>query len=137
MSGDHGKLGAGKHLLRLPQKLIPGHVGQHSIDKDDVRGIRFQVGKSGFGAFSFRNIEADGLSNGHTQAADTLFVVNDQKSDAKIIRHCGVPITFFTTSISCEIRNGFSTHGAPVLISVCAVSSFTMSPVMKTSFETS
>src|SRR6266566_2316649 len=119
------------------EKLQTRHLRHDQIGQDDVGSLLLQQCECRFSVAGFDAREAQALRYSHAKAADTFFVVHHQKSDFQMFGHCGFPIVCSTTEINCCTLNGFSTHGAPVLCRVAAVSSFAMSPVMKTRREES
>ena len=119
MAGHERNLGARQKLFYLFQKLQPRHVRHHHVAEDHVHRLLFEKCQRRFPAFGFQADEAERLADGHAEFADTLLVVDDQQSNAKIfftagVIHSAFPKVFETTSINCCTRKGFSTQGAPV-----------------------
>src|SRR5580704_4488227 len=83
-----------------------------------------------FGRLGFGANKVETLADGHAQAADALFIVHDQKAEARFVPH-GLPIVFSTASRNSRTRNGFSTHGVPSCCKSRIVSALAVSPVMK------
>ena len=55
------------------------HVGENHVDR-----LLFQQGQRGLAAFGFQTDKTQGLADRDAELADTLLVVDDQQTDAKI-----------------------------------------------------
>src|SRR5580704_15053613 len=133
VAGHDRDFGAGQHLFHFFEELDARHVGHHHVGQDYVRGLFLEQGEGGFATGGFEADETKSLPYGYAQAADALFVVDYQQSDAKVFTHSAFPMVFSTTEMNCCTRNGFSTQGAPVRRRVSTVCSLATSPVMNTS----
>src|SRR5580692_1546479 len=101
-------------------------------------GLLFQKCQGGLAALGFEADEPQRLTDCRAKFTDSLLIIHDQQTNAEIfftscVIHSTFPNVFEITSMNCWTRNGFSTQGAPVSRKVATVSSFAMSPVMKTS----
>src|SRR6266568_750254 len=137
MTSHDCDLSAREYFFNFLEKLQTGHLRHDQIGQDNVGSLLLQQRERRFSVAGFQAGEAQALGYSDAEAADTFFIVHHQKSDFQRFGHCGFPIVCSTTEINCCTLKGFSTQGAPVLCRVAAVSSFAMSPVMKTKREES
>src|SRR5713226_8947977 len=137
MAGHHCDFSPRNDFFYSLEKLQPRHLRHDQIGQDNVGRLFLQQCERRFSVAGFQAREAQALRYGHAEPPDTFLVVHHQKSDFQMFGHRGFPIVCSTTEINCCTLKGFSTQGTPVLCRVAAVSSFAMSPVMKTRREES
>ena len=103
MSGHDRDLDAGKGFLDLFEKLQSGHAGHDHVGQDHVDGLLLvEHGQGRIAAFGLQTGKAQRLADGHAEAADGLFVVHDQQTNAEIFAHnTALPIVFSTTAMNC------------------------------------
>src|SRR5205807_6867512 len=115
--------GTGQPLPYLFQARRTRHGGHDHVGENHMRGLLLGQGDGGFATGRLQAYEPQSFSYGDAQAANALFVIDNQQANAKVFTHSTFPMVFSTTEMNCCTRKGFSTQGAPVRRSVSTVCS--------------
>ncbi len=130
MAGHNGNFAPRQNGFDLAEELHTRKVGEPQVGYHDVGRLCFERKQRRFGTFGLGASESEVGPDGHTEAADALLIIYNQKADAQFVAH-GFPKVLSTTEMSCWTRKGFSTQGVPLRSSKAIVSVLAVSPLMR------
>ena len=82
VAGHNGNFAPRQNGFDLAEEFHTRKVGEPQVGHHDVGRLCFEREQRRFGAFGLGASESEVGADGHTQAADALFIVYNQKADA-------------------------------------------------------